>query len=584
MLRKLLLSSVLISSAVFGRERIAGWCQQGNQRVVTPGSQNSTTLVQRSYPSCTVTVYLTGTLTLATIYSDNSGTSLGNPFTAQAGNGYWYFYVDNGVVDAKLSAAGIASPFTLGAITANDFLAGFGVLSGGWNGSNYVNEVITNPLGRTFLQAPFALGPLPPMPVNNGQGVVFGVLGYDPGNVMGCTGSGINQCPVLVAGTDAVTIYGHAYNTPSFPRVWGTNIVADKAFANIMDSDVQAAEFTTRNFTSEYGFPNGSGAGLADQSLVGVRSNYGGAAGMSSAAYTSLAACGTSQNCGFARGIWLDGIATKATNNGFAAGGGTFIEFRDDSSSGGGAGIGLDLSKVHGGYAITSLLLPSVDNTSHIASNAVAVVNPNNVIYPALQMNAAGDWLFAGASGGTGHTFVLGAEYGLQFGGGNYPDIASWTGTYTAVTGTTAGSPTLLNIPSHGLATGQEINLIGYTLTWASLNGLRVVTVINANNLSVAVDSTLFGTVTGTPQYLTGGTARFGSGVAQNTDMGGSLTMSGGGTASYTFSGTYFLAPICTSSDTSATPGTPRVQVTNTTLTITGTAAHVYDFICISRR
>ena len=47
--------------------------------------------VQRSYPSCTVNVYLSGTSTPATIYSDAIGTPKANPFTA-ATNGTWRFY------------------------------------------------------------------------------------------------------------------------------------------------------------------------------------------------------------------------------------------------------------------------------------------------------------------------------------------------------------------------------------------------------------------------------------------------------------------------------------------------------------
>ena len=67
-----------------------GWCQQGNQPVVLQGL-NSTTTVQVSLGSCLVTVYVTGTQTLATIYADGNNTPLSNPFTANI-NGQFLFY------------------------------------------------------------------------------------------------------------------------------------------------------------------------------------------------------------------------------------------------------------------------------------------------------------------------------------------------------------------------------------------------------------------------------------------------------------------------------------------------------------
>lgn len=99
-------------------QRAQGWCMQGGQVVVT-GANSSTTRVQRSYPQCLVTVYLTGTTTLATIFSDNSATSLANPFTSST-TGYWYWYAANGRYDVRLSGGGISSPFTLGDILLAD--------------------------------------------------------------------------------------------------------------------------------------------------------------------------------------------------------------------------------------------------------------------------------------------------------------------------------------------------------------------------------------------------------------------------------------------------------------------------------
>lgn len=97
-----------------------GAAAQGGQQVVTSGLA-STTLVEESYPLCTVTVYVHGG-GLATIYSDNSSTPLANPFTATSA-GYWDFYAANGRYDVVLSdnaGSGPASPVTISDLLLND--------------------------------------------------------------------------------------------------------------------------------------------------------------------------------------------------------------------------------------------------------------------------------------------------------------------------------------------------------------------------------------------------------------------------------------------------------------------------------
>lgn len=120
---KYLLLILLMAMPLSAREKLQGWCQAGNQTVTTNGVA-STTKVQRSYPSCTVTVYLSGTLTLATIYADNSSTPKANPFTASAG-GIWFFYADNARYDVSFSGGGITTPFTLGDFSLLDLSGGY---------------------------------------------------------------------------------------------------------------------------------------------------------------------------------------------------------------------------------------------------------------------------------------------------------------------------------------------------------------------------------------------------------------------------------------------------------------------------
>lgn len=93
------------------RSYIQGFAEIGGQGVVTDG-RTSTTDVQRSFPGATVDVFLGGTSTPASIYSNVGGTPKANPFLADS-NGYWSFWADDGTYDVRLSGAGITSPFTL---------------------------------------------------------------------------------------------------------------------------------------------------------------------------------------------------------------------------------------------------------------------------------------------------------------------------------------------------------------------------------------------------------------------------------------------------------------------------------------
>lgn len=68
-------------------------------------------------PSPTINVYAAGTLNLATIYSDNSYSSLANPFTG-ASDGSYEFYAENGRYDVVPSKSG----FTFDASNSSDVI------------------------------------------------------------------------------------------------------------------------------------------------------------------------------------------------------------------------------------------------------------------------------------------------------------------------------------------------------------------------------------------------------------------------------------------------------------------------------
>ena len=104
----LLLIACLYASVALAQGPLSGAngdCTIGGQQVITQGLQSSGTQpigtttvssgsgVEASYPNCSVTVYLTGTLTKASIFANNlsTPTSLGNPFTAN-GDSSWLFF------------------------------------------------------------------------------------------------------------------------------------------------------------------------------------------------------------------------------------------------------------------------------------------------------------------------------------------------------------------------------------------------------------------------------------------------------------------------------------------------------------
>jgi hypothetical protein len=101
-----------------------GWCELGAHA----GSQTNE-FVQASYPSCAVDVYLAGTTTRATIFSDASSTPLSNPFTAGT-DGSIQFYARPGIsYDIVTSGAGMPLSFTYPNVIIGNFGGSGGIVS-----------------------------------------------------------------------------------------------------------------------------------------------------------------------------------------------------------------------------------------------------------------------------------------------------------------------------------------------------------------------------------------------------------------------------------------------------------------------
>lgn len=248
MLRRIIVALVLCLlyiPAVYGNNRYQGWCEQGNAAVTVPGTAGSgTQRFQRSFASCTVTVYAAGTVTLSTIYSDNSNTARANPFTASS-TGYWFFYASDGRYDVRFSGGGISTPFTLGDFVSFDPQAGSSMLLRGRG-----TLIAGNPSDPNCFQT-LRLG------VNAAQNVVFGLSNtWDIGwrnfaNTADCSGITLETDDDLVIGsTDGcgdVSFYANGatsrvFQFNTFPQTNGTAArfrIETETYANLFNADPQ---------------------------------------------------------------------------------------------------------------------------------------------------------------------------------------------------------------------------------------------------------------------------------------------------------------------------------------------------------
>lgn len=119
MLRRTLSLTFLLlalSTSAFALGKLQGIAGEGGKAVVTSGISSSTTHI-KTYPGCTIQIFLSGTSTLASIYSDAAGaTPKANPFTSSLTDASWFFYAADARYDIRFSGVGVTTPFTLGAV------------------------------------------------------------------------------------------------------------------------------------------------------------------------------------------------------------------------------------------------------------------------------------------------------------------------------------------------------------------------------------------------------------------------------------------------------------------------------------
>lgn len=128
------------------RGKIQDWVEIGGNTVTTDG-RISITKVQRSFPSATITVFESGTSTLATIFSTEAGAAKSNPFLADS-NGHWDFWADSGRYDIQYSGGGLTSPYTLFAV--EPVISAVGLPDPGANGI-VVRTALSTVVARTLL-------------------------------------------------------------------------------------------------------------------------------------------------------------------------------------------------------------------------------------------------------------------------------------------------------------------------------------------------------------------------------------------------------------------------------------------------
>jgi hypothetical protein len=267
-LRKLLplLLLLALSPAAHALQSYTAWCEVGNTKANISGSTSANTL-QASYPKCTVTVYIVGTTTKATLFSDNIPTPLANPFTA-ATNGSFTFYAVDGNYDVTTSG-GLNGGFPIPVTTPNIHLGGGG---GGGGSVSLFSAGNLPPLFTTSVANPtttpalsFALSPVggatffgnftgssaPPKFYNLVAGTNI-TISADPNNVTISAVGGASNCGALSTDPTSTNcgIGNLAGNTANHVSTFGfTNVIGNN------QSNNQVA-VGTNNINEDFGGQN----------------------------------------------------------------------------------------------------------------------------------------------------------------------------------------------------------------------------------------------------------------------------------------------------------------------------------------
>jgi hypothetical protein len=157
------------------------YCQIGGQPVVLQGL-SSTTLVQSSYPKCTVTVYNTGTTTLSVISATPGGGGLANPFQANIDGSFLFFASGSSCYDIVLSpSTSGGTPVMPVNFTYTGVCPGGGG-GGGGGGSSFISSVGFQAVPASLPNLVFAQDPSGTCSYNPGILTAGQIQVCNPGN------------------------------------------------------------------------------------------------------------------------------------------------------------------------------------------------------------------------------------------------------------------------------------------------------------------------------------------------------------------------------------------------------------------
>jgi hypothetical protein len=88
----------------------------------------------------------------------------------------------------------------------------------------------------------------------------------------------------------------------------------------------------------------------------------------------------------------------------------------------------------------------------------------------------------------------------------NSCDVGCGSNVTTAITAATNANPVQLTANAHGFVVGStfNINIVGGTGNWTAINGNFTATVVDANDFTIPVNSSSFGSLSGSPAYYSG--------------------------------------------------------------------------------
>lgn len=467
------------------------WCEKGGVTVTINNGLSSTQKFQQSYPQCTVDVYLPGTTTHVSIYSNTTGTTLANPFTATT-SGLATFYVTPGVYDIRLSSAGISAPFTIPSVTVpfSQYISG-AKCDGTTNDSAAFQAAITAAIsGATILIPPTTTGCVLATGVTISK--VITLSSGDPSYPTVQLLAGANGITMItISGVTPVTIQGVGFNPNSHTGVTAVSAVNSTQVTLNGDSFINgfnpAVSINNSYFTmisnSKFRLNLSDISGFNNPNSTTLLNNtfFGGVPGSNVSVLmhngTQFNIIGNTFECG-AQMVAYNWYAAVITGNYFES----ILSTPCDDLS------GVSYVNLGGGFGNTPVFGAVISGNMFNGDGG----------YGVRLGNTSGAQISGNYFGGASGAVIVGNDYSYT------ASIASCTNANPIVC-TSAAMPQFYNLnPTVGLSgfTGAACTTLGVTNSWLCANGNFTGTQISSTTFSIPLDGTSFGSVTGTPTMV----------------------------------------------------------------------------------